>query len=104
MGALYLLLLNRTGASSEAAGWVSNLPSLGQQGVALAFLQSSEFRTDQFEGYYNALLDRPDDQPSLNNWVFSNLDMDTVRIAFESGPEFYQADAAILRDSQSEVA
>ena len=102
--ALYLLVLNRPAGSSEVAAWVGALPSLGRQGVALALLQSSEFRTDQFEGYYNALLDRPDDPAALNGWVMSNLDIDAVRIAFESTQEFFQADAAIVQDSQSGVA
>ena len=71
----------------------------------MALLQSSEFRTDQFEGYYNALLDRPDDPAALkDDWVMSNLDIDAVRIAFESTQEFFQADAAIVQDSQSGVA
>jgi hypothetical protein len=70
---------------------------MGRQGVALGFLagpSATEFRTDQFEGYYNALLHRPDnpdglDPNGLNNWVMSNLDIEAVRIAFESTPEFF---------------
>ena len=57
--------------------------------TSLAFLVSQEFRTDQFEGYYNALLRRPDEPTGLNNWVMSSLDMHTARTAFESSPEFF---------------
>jgi hypothetical protein len=87
--ALYQVLLNRTASSAEVAGWVNALPELGTQGVALGFLQSQEFRTDQVEGYYNALLHRPADPAGLNNWVMSNLDMHTVRLGFEASPEFF---------------
>jgi uncharacterized repeat protein (TIGR01451 family) len=90
--ALYLLLLNRTGEASGVAGWVAGVPALGRQGVALSFLTGSsgkEFRTDQFEGYYNALMHRPDDPAGLNGWIMSNLDMGAVRIGFEASPEFF---------------
>jgi uncharacterized repeat protein (TIGR01451 family) len=87
--ALYGVLLNRTASANELAAWVNALPSLGQQGVAQALLQSQEFRTDQFEGYYNALLHRPADPTGLNAWVLSNLDMRSVRIDFEVEPEFF---------------
>ena len=87
--ALYLLLLNRTGRPTEADAWVAALPTLGRQGAALSFLSSAEFRTDDFEGYYNALLNRPGDQPALNDWVFSSLDVAGVRVGFESTLEFF---------------
>ena len=38
-------------------------PSLKQ------FLTGTEFRSDQFEGYYNALLHRPSDPGGLGFWV-----------------------------------
>jgi hypothetical protein len=61
---------------------------VGRQGEVLSFLQSQEFRTNQFEGYYNALLHRPDDPAGINGWVMSNFDMGTVRLAFEGSSEF----------------
>src|SRR5262245_51046860 len=51
--------------------------------------RSPEFRTHQFEGYYNALLHRPKDPANLTAWVTSGLDMRAVRFAFETGPEFF---------------
>jgi hypothetical protein len=86
--ALYLLLLDRTAGAAELAAWNGALPSLGTGGAALAFLGAAEFRTDQFEGYYNALLHRPADAAGLNGWVFSNLDMASVRVGFEASQEF----------------
>jgi hypothetical protein len=87
--ALYLLLLDRTGEASGVAGWLGALPTFGRQGVALGFLHSQEFRTDQSEGYYNALVHRPDDRPGLNAWVLSNLDIGSIRVGFEASPEFF---------------
>jgi hypothetical protein len=95
--ALYMLLLNRAGEASGVAGWVSALPTLGRQGVALDFLtgaSGTEFRTAQFEGYYDALLFRPSspndvDPHGLSGWVFSNMDMTSVRVSFDSSVEFF---------------
>jgi parallel beta-helix repeat protein len=87
--ALYLVLLDRTANDSEVAGWITAMQHLGRQGVALGFLQSQEFRTDQFEGYYNALLRRPAEPAGLHNWVTSGLDLRTARTAFEAGAEFF---------------
>jgi hypothetical protein len=58
------------------------------QGLALAMLQSQEFQSNQDEGYYDVLLHRPADA-SLANWVASGLDAHGVRVACESGMEFY---------------
>jgi CSLREA domain-containing protein len=86
---LYQLLLKRTGGSSEVSGWLNALGQLGQQGVAFAFLTSSEFRFDQITAYYNVLLHRVPDVGGLDYWISSGLDIDTVRIAIESSPEFF---------------
>jgi hypothetical protein len=87
--ALYQLLLNRTAGSAEVAGWESALSSVGRQGVGLGFLQSTECRTNQVEGYYEALLHRPADPASLNAWTSSGLDLVSVRIGFEASSEFF---------------
>ena len=57
--------------------------------MALGFLHAPEFRADMFEGYYNALLHRPDDPGGLDYWVFSGLDLSTVRQGFEASAEFF---------------
>jgi hypothetical protein len=87
--ALYLLLLHRQASSAEVAGWTAALAGLDRQSVALDFLQSTEQRTYLFEGYYNALLHRPDDLTGLQIWLASGLDAHTVRELFESGSEFF---------------
>jgi CSLREA domain-containing protein len=87
--ALYQLVLKRTGSSSEVASWVTVLPQLGQQGVAFNFLTSTEFRIVQITAYYNTLLHRAPDGGGLGFWVSSGLDIETVRIDFESSPEFF---------------
>jgi hypothetical protein len=87
--ALYELLMHRAGGSAEVAGWVGDLPTQGRQGVALGFRGSAEFRTDQFEGYYNALLHRPDDSAGLSAWLSSGADVFAARLGFEASPEFF---------------
>jgi hypothetical protein len=87
--ALYQLLLGRSAGDTELSGWVNALPGLGGAGVALAILQSQEFRTYQFEGYYDALLHRPSDAAGLGGWVSSGLDGYRVRLAFEASAEFF---------------
>jgi hypothetical protein len=59
VGALYELLLSRAGDPAGLAAAAANLPPLGARGVARSFLTGQEFRTDQFEGYYDGLLNRP---------------------------------------------
>jgi hypothetical protein len=86
--ALYQVLLDRTAGNSEVDIWVNVLATQGRLGVALGFLRSAEFRTDQFEGYYNALLHRPGDS-ALSAWVSSGLDVLSAHIAFESSSEFF---------------
>ena len=90
--ALYQALLGRPGGGAEVAGWDAQVAALGTQGVALDFLFSREFRADQFEGYYNALLHRPDDPAGLAFWANSPLDMGTARLGFEASAEFYASD------------
>jgi hypothetical protein len=86
--ALYELLLNRVPVGTELANAVTALDALGRQAYAQSLLQSQEFRTDLFEGYYNALLHRPADA-ALSAWVNSGLNAHAGRIAFESTSEFF---------------
>jgi hypothetical protein len=87
--ALYQLLLGRQAGAKELQDWVNAIPQIGRQGVALALLQSGEFHTNQFEGYYDTLLHRPADAAALGAWVNIGLDVFTVRIAFEGTAEFF---------------
>jgi hypothetical protein len=97
--ALFQLLLGRQGTSNEVAVGVDVLARSSQQNLAFQFLIGQfppafkgpllEFRQDDFNGYYNTLLRREADVNGLNAWVFSNLDIRSVRIDFESSPEFF---------------
>jgi hypothetical protein len=90
--ALFLELLGRTGSPSEVAQIVNQLSQVGNGAVALIFLQSQEFRTIQFEGYFNSLLHRPDepgDAPFLSGLVQSSIDIRDARFLFETSAEFF---------------
>ncbi len=89
MQALYLVLLYRTGSADEVQSWVNLLPAFGPQGIAAAFLASSEFRMYQFQGYYNTLFFRPGDTDGLQYWANTSANIDAVCIAFQSTSEFY---------------
>jgi CSLREA domain-containing protein len=87
--ALYQQLFQRTGSAAEVAYWVNQLPQLGRQGVARGFLGATECRTDVVTGDYTTLLHRAADAAGENYWVFSSLDMASIRIGFEASPEFF---------------
>jgi hypothetical protein len=86
--ALYQVLLGRSGEAAGVAGWVGDLPSMGVQGVAQGFLNSTEYRTDLADSYYETLLHRTAD-PGLSGWVSLGLDARDMRVGFESSPEFF---------------
>jgi autotransporter-associated beta strand protein len=86
--AMYQVLLGRTGAATEVAAWAQALPSMGAQGAAQGFLNSTEYRTDLADSYYYALLHRPADV-ALSGWVSLGLDAGDMRMGFESSPEFF---------------
>ncbi len=67
---LYQDILNRAGSTAEVQGWVNILNSgatLSQ--VAVAFLTSTEYRTDLVNSYYAQFLRRPADPAGLVAWV-----------------------------------
>jgi hypothetical protein len=91
--ALYSLLLKRSASSAEVSGWQAALATAGRNGVAAAFLHSTEYRTDVVEAYYTGLLGRTT-APSpaeMSSWVTSGLDFLAIREAFESSQEFRSA-------------
>jgi hypothetical protein len=88
---LFQLLLDRPADANELSSQTAGLDvssASARQAGALGVLQSPEFRTDQFEGYYNALLHRPSDA-GLNGWASSGLDLHSVRLHFETSDEFF---------------
>ena len=88
VGALYLVLLNRTASDAEVGGWVGALPTAGHNGVAQGFLGSNEFRTEMTTAFYSTFLHRDSDAAGLNGWVSSGLDLKHVREGFEGSGEF----------------
>jgi Domain of unknown function (DUF4214) len=86
---LYLLLLNRTADAGEIAGHVAEL-SGGQSKAQVAenFLLGLEFRTDLVAQYYSTLLHRTASADEINGWAASGMSDDTIRLMFESLPEF----------------
>jgi hypothetical protein len=87
--ALFQVLLNRTPTAAELTAQVGNLATLGQQGLALSILMGQEYRTTVITSYYANLLHRPGDAAGINGWVFSNLDLATIQLGFESSSEFF---------------
>lgn len=87
--ALYNLMLFRNANPTELQGWINRFATLGQAGVALGILGSGEFRTNQFTGYYNALLHQPADPVSLPRWVAMPMGMRQIRITFYSTALFF---------------
>jgi hypothetical protein len=93
--ALYVLptLLNRQPSTSEVNFWVGQIPTLGRAGVALQILASAEYRTNIVRGYYINLLGRPANpgpsQAEINGWVFSGLDITSIRVGFLSSLEYF---------------
>jgi hypothetical protein len=87
--ALYKDLLGRTPSSTELANQVAALQQVGQQQLALSFLQSTEYRTDVVQGYYTSLLHRSGSAAEVANWVNSGLDLHTIRMGFEGSAEFF---------------
>ena len=86
--ALYQLLLGREATSQEANSLAAMLPAQNRQQIAAAVLGSREFRTSQFEGYYNALLRRPSDTAGLSAHVDSQQDLARARFILQSTSEF----------------
>jgi hypothetical protein len=89
VGALYQLVLIRTGNSGEVGGWLILEPGLGRAGVAQSFLQSLENRFNTFTGFANELLHHAPVQADLLNEVNGNSDIAAVRETIESTAEFF---------------
>jgi hypothetical protein len=91
VAALYQNLLNRTGTPGEVNFWVSQLSSLGNSGVALAFLKSTEYRTIFVTAAYFAILRRPvaPTAGEVSGWVNSAEPFLAIEASFAGSTEFY---------------
>jgi hypothetical protein len=100
IAALYTKLLGRAGASTEIDFWNGVIGTLGNVGVATAFVNSAEFRGLQVGALYGNppsdavvvpnLLHRATAPTSaeLSGWVNSGLDLLTIQTLFAAGSEF----------------
>jgi uncharacterized protein YkwD len=88
---LYSLLLARTPSGSEVSYWQGMPPTAGRAQVALAFLQSQEFRQDVVIDYYRNLLHRSSaPSPSeVAGWTGSAFSILDICVLFESSSEFF---------------
>jgi hypothetical protein len=88
LNALYALVLNRTASSGEISAWEGVLASSSPTSVALGFLTSAEFRTDEVTTFYVELLSRTPDDAGLAGWVNTNLGLTAIRVGFLGSAEF----------------
>lgn len=106
IGALYLVLLGRTGNAAEINGWLGMLSSQGRAGVAMGFLAAPEFRIKTVQALYAGNLATPPGSfmnlmPNLlyrsalpgsgevNSWLNGNLDLLSLKAAIAATAEFY---------------
>ncbi len=73
---------------AEVSYWVNHLSDVGRDGVAMAFLHSTEYRTQQVQSFYTAILGRTGSPAEVASWVDGDLDLTSMRIAFEASAEF----------------
>jgi type VI secretion system secreted protein VgrG len=85
---LYSDLLQRTASDAEVQVWVQSVAAVGRQAVADSFLNSREFRADAISALYTDLLGRQPDQPGLNSWMSSSLDITQIRLGILESSEF----------------
>ena len=88
VSALYQVVLNRAGGSTEVSGWVQDLATVGTTGISLGFVTSLEFRSDSTAGLYDNLLHRPASVQEINGWAASNLNLLQIREGFLESAEF----------------
>jgi hypothetical protein len=100
--ALYRLLFRRAPTEAERSNWLSALPRLGRGGVASLLLASTEYRTLQIETYYLDLLQRPGAAAEVDAWAQSPFDLLTLRLFFETRPEWL-ASAGTASDGSAVV-
>jgi len=108
---LYNELLGRKDDTSGFNFWLSKLPSIGRAGVAAAFVDSTEFRTDAVQQLFTgsavtgeqtsglasaaALLPNmlhrssPPSKAEVNSWVNSGLDLLSIEVDFANSSEFF---------------
>ncbi len=87
--ALYINILGRTGGPSELAGWYTQLPQLGLQGVAAAFTGSKEHREKTVTKYFETLLHREPVAGEASTLAAMPGDLLSLEGIILGGDEFY---------------
>lgn len=90
--ALYLQLLGRSATANELKTVLPLVTTLGRQQLAYIFLTSVGYRTIQVTNYYGpAIFQRtqPPTAQELNAWVFSKLDLTSIRVTFLATGSYY---------------
>ena len=78
-----------TGTGSSGQGNQAGQVALtGRAGFLNAVLRSPEARAAQVDAFYQYILHRDPDPTGLNSFANSNLDLQSVRVAMWSSPEF----------------
>jgi uncharacterized protein YkwD len=89
--ALFQQLLGRPAGAAEVNAFVRTvLPGMGPGGVAWVILESPEYRGDMVRTEYRTLLHRSTapGPVEVNGWVYSGLDLGSIRCGFEASPEY----------------
>jgi hypothetical protein len=75
--------------------WVNQIPSIGRNGVASGFLNSTEYRVKLVTALYFEVLKRTQaNAPTpaqVGTWVNTGLDWLSLRVSFASTAEFFAA-------------
>ncbi len=105
VAALYLDYLGRRGAVAELDGWVSQLPTLGQGGIAAGIEHSTEATRRLVDSYYSQFLGRAavggEDSYWVNLFAQSGATQEQILAAFVSSAEFGTDAAALIGSSDA---
>jgi Domain of unknown function (DUF4214) len=86
---LYVHILQRTGGPQELAFWYARLGTLGLNGVALQFLDSTEYRIDAVTALYSRFLHRQPGNGEAAAWANTSLDLLTIEVDILGSAEFF---------------
>lgn len=90
---LFTGVLGRVPSEADVNAWVALLPSLGRGGVAMGFLNSTEYRNLVVREMFFDMLKRTNATAPSNSdvaaWVNTGLDVLSLRVAFAGTAEFY---------------
>lgn len=86
---LYINILGRTGSASELAGWNNAIQQLGLAGIANAFTNSTENRSNTVRSYFQTFLHRTPSGAELNALVSTSADLLSLQGSVLSLPEYF---------------